>query len=93
MDADLSGSWVRDDKKTSGLVARTADVINPQTYTLTVDQNVWNGGQTKISEEIARLNYRSQKLKLLDAIQQKILQLVRLNSEVFKLNKVLNYLV
>tara|TARA_B100000686_G_scaffold249659_1_gene259726 strand:- start:157 stop:1440 length:1284 start_codon:yes stop_codon:yes gene_type:complete len=90
LDADLSGSWVRDDKKTSGFVARTADIFNPQTYTLTVGQNVWNGGQTKISEEISRLNYRSQKLKLLDAIQQKILQLVKLNSEVFKLNKVLN---
>ena len=90
LDADISGSWVRDDKKTSGLVERTADIINPHTFTLTVDQNVWNGGQTSISEDISILDYRSQKLKLLDSIQQKILGLVKLNSEVFKLKKVLN---
>ena len=66
LDADISGSWVRDDKKISGLVERTADVINPHTFTLTVDQNVWNGGQTSISEDISILDNRSQKLKLIE---------------------------
>jgi TolC family type I secretion outer membrane protein len=90
LDADISGSWVRDDKKTSGVVDRSADITNPHTFTLTVDQNVWNGGQTGISEDISILDFKSQKLKLLDSIQQKILVLVKLNSEVFKLKKVLS---
>ena len=58
--ADVSGSWVREGKKTSALVDRFADVTNPHTYTLTVDQNLWNGGQTTLSEEIALLDYKSE---------------------------------
>ena len=68
LDADISGSWVRDDKKTSGVVDRSADITNPHTFTLTVDQNVWNGGQTGISEDISILDFKSEKLKLLDSI-------------------------
>ena len=90
LDADISGSWVREGKKTSALVERFADVTNPHTFTLTVDQNIWNGGQTSISENIAKLDYKSEKFKFLEIIQQKLLELVQLNSEILKFQKALD---
>ena len=90
LDADVSGSWVREDKKTSALIDRTADITNPHIFTLTVGQNLWNGGQTVISEEVASLDYKAQKYKFLETIQQKILELVKLNSELFKFRKILD---
>ena len=86
----MSGGWVREGKKTSALVDRFADVTNPHTYTLTVDQNLWNGGQTTLSEKIALLDYKSEQYKLLETIQAKLLELIKLNSEIFKFQSVLD---
>jgi len=88
--ADVSGGWVREGKKTSALVDRFADVTNPHTYTLTVDQNLWNGGQTTLSEQIALLDYKSEEYKLLETIQAKLLELIKLNSEIFKFQRILD---
>ena len=88
--AEVSGGWVREGKKTSALVDRFADVTNPHTYTLTVDQNLWNGGQTTLSEQIALLDYKSEEYKLLETIQAKLLELIKLNSEIFKFQSILD---
>ena len=88
--ADVTGSWVREGKKTSALVDRFADITNPHTYTLTVDQNLWNGGQTTISEKIALLDFKSEEYKLLEKIQEKLLELIKLNSEIFKFQSILD---
>ena len=88
--AEVSGGWVREGKKTSALVDRFADVTNPHTYTLTVDQNLWNGGQTTLSEKIALLDYKSEECKLLEKIQAKLLELIKLNSEIFTFQSVLD---
>ena len=90
LNADVSGSWVREGKKTSATVDRFADVTNPHTLTLTVDQNLWDGGQTTLSEKIALLDYKSEEYKLLEAIQTKLLELIKLNSEIFKFQSVLD---
>ena len=89
--ADISQSWVRDDSTTSTFVSKSVKVTHPQTYSLQVDQPIWNGGRTNIDKNVANFEYQAEKYRYLKKLQTKMIELVSLNSEIIKLKKSLYY--
>ena len=90
--ANANRGWSRENQTTSASTPKTTEITNPQSYSINIDQNIWDGGKTKISKEIAKLNYEAEKYLYLEKIQNKIINLVELNSKIINLEQRLYYL-
>ena len=83
--ANITGGWLRDNATTSASVPKSTEITNPQTYSLSIDQEIWSGGQTNLAIKIAQLEYKSEKYKYLDKVQEKIIELIQLIGEIIRL--------
>ena len=90
--ANITGGWLRDNATTSASVPKSIEITNPQTYSLSIDQEIWSGGQTNLATKIAQLEYKSEKYKYLDKVQEKIIELIQLIGEIIRLEQTLYYI-
>ena len=90
--ANITGGWLRDNATTSASVPKSIEITNPQTYSLSIDQEIWSGGQTNLATKIAQLEYNSEKYKYLDKVQEKIIELIQLIGEIIRLEQTLYYI-
>ena len=90
--ANITGGWLRDNSTTSASVPKSIEITNPQTYSLSIDQEIWSGGQTNLATKIAQLEYKSEKYKYLDKVQEKIIELIQLIGEIIRLEQTLYYI-
>ena len=82
--ANVDGKWQRKANITTSGAPTSFDVTNPTTYSLTLTQDIWQGGKSLHEIKSQKLSISSSHLNYYQTLQNKIIEAVKLHGELIK---------